>query len=225
MRAGAREAYVIEEPMAAAIGVGLPVVEPTGSMVVDIGGGTTEVAVISLAGIVASRSIRIAGDEIDEAIANYVRRTYNLFIGERTAEQVKIEIGSAFPLDEELTMEVKGRDLISGLPRSVVITSEEIRHAIAEPVNAIVEAVKQTLEVTPPELAADIMNYGIVLCGGGALLRGLDKLLQHETQMPVYVASDPTSAVVLGTGKVLEELESNPMLRKVLQTAQAPRKR
>jgi rod shape-determining protein MreB len=194
-------------------------------MVVDIGGGTTEVAVISLAGIVASRSIRIAGDEIDEAIANYVRRTYNLFIGERTAEQVKIEIGSAFPLDEELTMEVKGRDLISGLPRSVVITSEEIRHAIAEPVNAIVEAVKQTLEVTPPELAADIMNYGIVLCGGGALLRGLDKLLQHETQMPVYVASDPTSAVVLGTGKVLEELESNPMLRKVLQTAQAPRKR
>jgi rod shape-determining protein MreB len=194
-------------------------------MVVDIGGGTTEVAVISLAGIVASRSIRIAGDEIDEAIANYVRRTYNLFIGERTAEQVKIEIGSAFPLDEELRMEVKGRDLISGLPRSVVITSEEIRHAIAEPVNAIVEAVKQTLEVTPPELAADIMNYGIVLCGGGALLRGLDKLLQHETQMPVYVASDPTSAVVLGTGKVLEELESNPMLRKVLQTAQAPRKR
>jgi rod shape-determining protein MreB len=225
MRAGAREAYVIEEPMAAAIGVGLPVVEPTGSMVVDIGGGTTEVAVISLAGIVASRSIRIAGDEIDEAIANYVRRTYNLFIGERTAEQVKIEIGSAFPLEEELSMEVKGRDLISGLPRSVVITSEEIRHAIAEPVNAIVEAVKQTLEITPPELAADIMNYGIVLCGGGGLLRGLDKLLQHETQMPVYVASDPTSAVVLGTGKVLEELESNPMLRKVLQTAQAPRKR
>jgi rod shape-determining protein MreB len=216
---------VIEEPMAAAIGVGLPVVEPTGSMVVDIGGGTTEVAVISLAGIVASRSIRIAGDEIDEAIANYVRRTYNLFIGERTAEQVKIEIGSAFPLEEELSMEVKGRDLISGLPRSVVITSEEIRHAIAEPVNAIVEAVKQTLEITPPELAADIMNYGIVLCGGGGLLRGLDKLLQHETQMPVYVASDPTSAVVLGTGKVLEELESNPMLRKVLQTAQAPRKR
>jgi rod shape-determining protein MreB len=225
MRAGAREAYVIEEPMAAAIGVGLPVVEPTGSMVVDIGGGTTEVAVISLAGIVASRSIRIAGDEIDEAIANYVRRTYNLFIGERTAEQVKIEIGSAFPLEEEITMEVKGRDLISGLPRSVVITSEEIRHAIAEPVNAIVEAVKQTLEITPPELAADIMNYGIVLCGGGGLLRGLDKLLQHETQMPVYVASDPTSAVVLGTGKVLEELENNPMLRKVLQTAQSPRKR
>jgi rod shape-determining protein MreB len=225
MRAGAREAYVIEEPMAAAIGVGLPVVEPTGSMVVDIGGGTTEVAVISLAGIVASRSIRIAGDEIDEAIANYVRRTYNLFIGERTAEQVKIEIGSAFPLEEELTMEVKGRDLISGLPRSVVITSEEIRQAIAEPINAIVEAVKQTLEITPPELAADIMNYGIVLCGGGGLLRGLDKLLQHETQMPVYVASDPTSAVVLGTGKVLEELENNPMLRKVLQTAQSPRKR
>lgn len=225
MRAGAREAYVIEEPMAAAIGVGLPVVEPTGSMVVDIGGGTTEVAVISLAGIVASRSIRIAGDEIDEAIANYVRRTYNLFIGERTAEQVKIEIGSAFPLEEEITMEVKGRDLISGLPRSVVITSEEIRHAIAEPVNAIVEAVKQTLEITPPELAADIMNYGIVLCGGGGSLRGLDKLLQHETQMPVYVASDPTSAVVLGTGKVLEELENNPMLRKVLQTAQSPRKR
>ncbi|MFN7162130.1 MAG: rod shape-determining protein, partial [Fimbriimonadales bacterium] len=182
-------------------------------------------AVISLAGIVASRSIRIAGDEVDEAIASYIRRTYNLFIGERTAEQVKIEIGSAFPLEEEMELEVKGRDLISGLPRSVRVSSEEIRHAIAEPVNAIVEAVKQTLEITPPELAADIMNYGIVLCGGGGLLRGLDKLLQHETQMPVYVASDPTSAVVLGTGKVLEELENNPMLRKVLQTAQAPRKR
>jgi rod shape-determining protein MreB len=172
MRAGAREAYVIEEPMAAAIGIGLPVVEPTGSMVVDIGGGTTEVAVISLAGIVASRSIRIAGDEIDEAIANYIRRNYNLYIGERTAEQVKIEIGSAYPLEQELEMEVRGRDLISGLPRSVRIRSEEVRQAIAEPVNAIVEAVKQTLEITPPELAADIMNQGIALCGGGALLRG-----------------------------------------------------
>ncbi len=206
--------------MAAAIGVGLPVVEPTGSMVVDIGGGTTEVAVISLAGIVASRSVRIAGDEIDEAIANYVRRTYNLFIGERTAEQVKIEIGSAYPLEQELEMEVKGRDLISGLPRSITITSQEIRQAIAEPVNAIVEAVKQTLEITPPELAADIMNQGIMLCGGGALLRGLNQLLQKETGMPVVVASDPTSCVVLGTGKVLEELDSNPLLRKVLQTTQ-----
>lgn len=219
LRAGAREAYVIEEPMAAAIGVGLPVVEPTGSMVVDIGGGTTEVAVISLAGIVASRSIRVAGDEIDEAIVNYIRRSYNLYIGERTAEQVKIEIGSAYPLEQELTMEVRGRDLISGLPRSVQITSEEIRQAISEPVNAIVEAVKQTLEVTPPELAADIMNQGIVLCGGGGLLRGLSQLLHYETGMPVLVANDPTSCVVLGTGKVLEELDTNPMLRKVLQSA------
>jgi rod shape-determining protein MreB len=224
MRAGAREAYVIEEPMAAAIGIGLPVVEPTGSMVVDIGGGTTEVAVISLAGIVASRSIRIAGDEIDEAIANYIRRNYNLYIGERTAEQVKIEIGSAYPLEQELEMEVRGRDLISGLPRSVCIRSEEVRQAIAEPVNAIVEAVKQTLEITPPELAADIMNQGIALCGGGALLRGLDKLLQRETGMPVWVASDPTSCVVLGTGKVLEEIDTNPMLRKVLQTAQGKKR-
>lgn len=223
LKAGAREAYVIEEPMAAAIGAGLPVDEPTGSMVVDVGGGTTEVAVISLAGIVASRSIRVAGDEIDEAIAAYIRRAYNLFVGERTSEQVKIEIGSAFPLEQELEMEVRGRDLITGLPRSSTINSEEIRQAISEPVNAIVEAVKQTLESTPPELAADIMNRGIMLCGGGALLRGLDKLISRETGMPVVIANDPTSCVVIGTGKVLEELDINPMLRKVLLNSQRKR--
>jgi rod shape-determining protein MreB len=223
VKAGAREAYLIEEPMAAAIGAGLPVVEPIGSMVVDIGGGTTEVAVISLAGIVSSRSIRVAGDEIDEAIIAHIRRAYNLYIGERTAEQVKIEIGSAFVLEPELEMEVRGRDLISGLPRSTIITSDEIRQAIADPVNAIVEAVKQTLEVTPPELAADIMNQGIFLCGGGALLRGLDRLLQRETAMPVLIANDPTSCVVIGTGKVLDEVDVNPVLRKVLLSSQRKR--
>lgn len=220
IKAGASEAYLIEEPMAAAIGAGLPVIEPTGSMVVDIGGGTTEVAVISLAGIVASRSIRVAGDEIDDAIIAYVRRVYNLTIGERTAEQIKIEIGSAFPLEPELSLEVKGRDLVRGLPRSETLTSDEIRHAIAEPVNAIVEAVKQTLETTPPELAADVMNQGIFLCGGGALLRGLDQLLQQQTDMPVLIAPDPTSCVVIGTGKVLDEVDQNPVLRKVLLNAQ-----
>jgi rod shape-determining protein MreB len=202
--------------MAAAIGAGLPVGDATGSMIVDIGGGTTEVAVISLSGIVASRSIRIAGDEIDEAIAAYVRRTYNLYIGDRTAEEAKIQIGSAYPLEEETTMEVRGRDLITGLPRSAVISSEEIRHAIQEPVNAIVEAVKLTLEMTPPELAADIINRGITLAGGGALLRGLDCLIAKETGMPVHVAPDPLSCVVIGTGRVLEEIETNPSLRKVL---------
>lgn len=223
VKAGAREAYLIEEPMAAAIGAGLPVVEPIGSMVVDIGGGTTEVAVISLAGIVSSRSIRVAGDEIDEAIIAHIRRAYNLYIGERTAEQVKIEIGSAFALEPELEMEVRGRDLISGLPRSTKITSDEIRQAISDPVNSIVEAVKQTLEVTPPELAADIMNHGIYLCGGGALLRGLDQLLQKETAMPVVIANDPTSCVVIGTGKVLDEVDVNPVLRKVLLSSQRKR--
>lgn len=223
IKAGAREAYLIEEPMAAAIGAGLPVAEPTGSMIVDVGGGTTEVAVISLAGIVASRSIRVAGDEIDEAIVAYIRRAYNLYIGERTAEMVKIEIGSASPLEQELKMEVRGRDLITGLPRSTRITSEEIRQAISEPVHAIVEAVKQTLEVTPPELAADIMNRGIVLCGGGGLLRGLDQLIQQETGMPVIVAPDPTSCVVIGTGKVLEEVDANPVLRKVLLNSRKKR--
>lgn len=215
-RAGAQDAYLIEEPMAAAIGAGLPVSEPTGSMVVDIGGGTTEVAVISLGGIVTSRSIRVAGDEIDLAIAAYVRRVYNLLIGDRTAEDVKLTIASAYPLEEELTLEVRGRDLVSGLPRSAPLTSEEIREAIADPVNEIVEAVKVTLESTPPELAADVMERGIVLAGGGALLKGIDHLLARETDMPVHIAQDPLSCVVIGTGRALEESESNPALRKAL---------
>jgi rod shape-determining protein MreB len=202
-KAGAKEAYVIEEPMAAAIGAGLPVTEPTGSMIVDIGGGTTEVAVISLGGLVTSRSIR---------------RTYNLFIGDRTAEETKFEIGSAFPLNVERTMQIRGRDLVTGLPRSLVISSSEVREAIQDPVNAIVEAVKVTLETTPPELAADIMERGIVLAGGGALLEGLDKILARETSMPVHIATDPLSCVVVGTGRVLDEINSNPQLRKVLKS-------
>jgi rod shape-determining protein MreB len=206
--AGAREARVIEEPMAAAIGAGLPVSEAVGSMVVDIGGGTTEVAVISLGGIVTSRSIRIAGDEIDEAITAYIRRQYNLLIGERTAETIKIQIGSAYPLPNEVSMEIKGRDLVSGLPKSIEINSGEIREAIAEPVVAIVDTVKATLEQTPPELAADIMERGIVLAGGGALLRGLDRLLSAETGMPVFVADDPLTCVVLGTGHAMEEWDT-----------------
>lgn len=216
-KAGANKAYVIEEPMAAAIGAGLPIEEPIGSMIVDIGGGTTEVAVISLAGIVHSKSVRIAGDEIDEAIAAYVRRVYNLYIGERTAEQAKIEIGSAYALEEELEMEVKGRDLVTGLPRSAVITSEEVRAAIEEPVMAIVEAVKLTLEATPPELAADAMNHGIVLAGGGALLRGLDTLISKETGMPVLIAQDPLSCVVIGTARMLDALHENPNIRRMLE--------
>lgn len=216
IEAGARAAYTIEEPMAAAIGAGMPVAEPTGSMIVDIGGGTTEVAIISLSGIVTSRSIRIAGDEIDEAIIAYIRRAYNLFIGDRTAEDVKLKIGSAYPLQEELTLTVRGRDLISGLPRSTIITSEEIRDAIAEPVNQVVEAVKMALEATPPELAADIMDTGIVLAGGGALLRGLDLLIAAETQMPVHIAPDPLSCVALGAGAVLEQIELHPGLRNTL---------
>ncbi|MBX3118366.1 MAG: rod shape-determining protein [Fimbriimonadaceae bacterium] len=216
-RAGATRAYVIEEPMAAAIGAGLPVEEPIGSMIVDIGGGTTEVAVISLAGIVHSRSIRIAGDEIDEAISSYVRRAYNLFIGDRTSEQVKLEIGSAFPLEQEMQVTIKGRDLVTGLPKSAVITSEEVRMAIAEPLNQIVEAVKLTLEATPPELAADAMNTGIVLAGGGALLRGIERLINQETGMPVLIARDPLSCVALGTGMVVEALHENPQIRRMLE--------
>jgi rod shape-determining protein MreB len=216
IKAGAEEAYLIEEPMAAAIGAGLPVAEPTGSMVVDIGGGTSEVAVISLGGIVASRSIRVAGDEIDTAIVAYVRRAYNLLIGERTAEEAKIRIGSAHATDEERTMEVRGRDLVSGLPRSAILSSSELRDAIAEPLAAIVEAVKLTLERTPPELSSDIMDRGIVLAGGGALLRGLDALISQETLMPVYIADDPLSSVVIGTGRALEEADTNAALRKVL---------
>jgi rod shape-determining protein MreB and related proteins len=215
--AGASQAYVIEEPMAAAFGAGLPVDEPSGSMIVDIGGGTTEVAVISLGGIVHSRSIRVAGDELDEAIASYVRRAYNLYIGDRTAEQTKIEIGSAVPLEQELEMQVKGRDLVTGLPRSATISSEEVRMAIQEPLNSIVEAVKLTLEATPPELAADAMDHGIVLAGGGALLRGLDELIHRETLMPVHIANDPLSCVVIGTGIVVEAMHENPMIRKMLE--------
>ncbi len=213
LQAGARDAYLIEEPMAAAIGAGLPVSEPIGNMVVDIGGGTTEVAVIALGGIVASRSIRIAGDELDEAIIQYSRRAYNLLIGERSAEEIKIAIGSAYPGREENAVDVRGRDLVSGLPRTVRMTSSEIREAMAEPVQQIVEAVKQTLERTPPELAADIVDRGIILVGGGALLRGMDRLLAEETGMPVSLTDDPLAAVVMGTGRTLEELET---LKKVL---------
>ncbi len=215
-KAGARDAFLIEEPMAAAIGAGLPVSEPTGSMIVDIGGGTTEVAVISLSGIVTSRSIRIAGDEIDEAIISYIRRAYNLSIGDRTAEAVKLNIGSAYPLHEEMSMTVRGRHLISGLPRSTSVSSSEIREAISEPVNQIVEAVKVALESAPPELAADIMDVGIHLAGGGALLRGLDRLIASETGMPVHIADDPLSCVALGAGAVLDYAEQNPSLRNVL---------
>ncbi len=207
-QAGAREAYLIEEPMAAAIGAGLPISEPVGSMVVDIGGGTTEVAVIAMGGIVTSKSIRVGGDEMDEALIQYCRRAYNLLIGERTAEEIKIAIGSAYPMKEEQSIDVRGRDLVSGLPRTVRMTSSEAREALAEPVAQIVEAVKQTLERTPPELAADIVDRGIVLAGGGSLLRGIDRLLGEETGMPVMLTDDPMSAVVLGTGRVLEELET-----------------
>lgn len=216
-KAGATQAFVIEEPMAAAFGAGLPVDEPCGSMIVDIGGGTTEVAVISLGGIVHCKSIRIAGDEFDDAITAHVRRAYNLAIGVRTAEQAKIEIGSAYPLDPELEMTIKGRDQISGLPRSAILTSEEVREAIQEPLNAIVEAIKLTLEATPPELAADAMDNGIMLAGGGALLRGLDKLIAAETMMPVKIARDPLSCVVIGTGIVVEGLHENPLIRKMLE--------
>ena len=218
-RAGANEAYAIEEPMAAAIGAGLPVTEATGSMIVDIGGGTTEVAIISLAGVVNSRSIRVAGDEIDEAIANYVRRAYNLYIGDRSAERVKLEIGSAYPLEHEMTAEVRGRDMVSGLPRAALLSSADLRYAIQEQLNDIVESVKLTLETAPPELSADIIHTGIYLAGGGALLRGLDRLIQDETGIPVIVAQDPLSCVALGTGRVMEEIRANPQLRKVLVKA------
>lgn len=205
-QAGAREAYTIEEPFAAAIGADLPVWEPTGSMVVDIGGGTTEVAVISLGGIVTSRSIRIAGDEMDDAIIQYIKRTYNLAIGERTSEQMKLDIGSALPGDHAESMEIRGRDLVSGLPKTIAVTSLEVADALADTVNSIVEAVKVTLEKCPPELAADIMDRGIVLTGGGGLLRNLDKLLARETGMPVLVAENPLDCVAIGTGRALENI-------------------
>ena len=211
--AGSRRAYIIEEPMAAAIGAGLPIHEPTGNMVVDIGGGTTEVAVISLGGIVTSTSIRIGGDELDEAIIQHVKKEYSLLLGERTSEAIKLAIASVFPMPEELVAEIKGRDLVSGLPKTITITAEEIRRAIEEPVNAIIDAIKTTLDRTPPELSADIMDRGIVLTGGGALLRGLDKRLRHETGMPVRIADTPLQAVVLGSGKCLEEFE---VLQRVL---------
>jgi len=213
MHAGAREVYLVEEPKAAAIGVGLPIQEPAGNMIVDIGGGTTEVAVISLADIVFSKSVRIAGDEMDDAIIQYLKKTYNLMIGERMAEEIKIKIGSAYPLDEELTMEVKGRDLVAGLPKMITVSSEEIREALSEPIASILEAIRITLERIPPELSADLIERGIILAGGGSLLKGIDKLISEETGLPVHIAEDPITAVALGTGKGLENMQ---FLKKVV---------
>ncbi len=206
-QAGAKEAFLIEEPMAAAIGAGLPVEEPTGSMIVDVGGGTSEVAVISLGGIVTSKSIRVGGDEMDEAIINYIKKSYNLMIGERTAEELKIDIGSAFHMEEDEKKDIRGRDLLTGLPKVLTVSSWEIETALAEPVSAIMETIKNTLERTPPELAADIMEKGVIMSGGGALLRGLDKLVAEETGMPVYMAEDPLDCVVIGAGKALTAIE------------------
>ncbi len=206
--AGARHAYIIEEPMAAAIGAGLPVHEPTGNMVVDIGGGTTEVAVISLGGIVTSQSVRIGGDELDEAIIAYIKKEYSLALGERTAEEIKVKMGSAWPLEEEMSAEIRGRDLITGLPKTIVATTEEVRDAIEEPVSSIVDAVKVTLDKTPPELSADIMEQGIVLTGGGALLHGLPARLSAETGMPILVARNPLHSVAIGSGQCLEEFDA-----------------
>lgn len=216
IHAGAREVYLIEEPMAAAIGVGLPVQDPAGNMIVDIGGGTTEVALISLAGIVFSRSVRVGGDEMDEAIIQHMKRVYNLMIGERTAENIKISIGSAYPLSEETSIEVKGRDLVAGLPKTIKITSEEVREALQEPITTIIEAIRFTLERSPPELSADLVDRGIVLAGGGALLKGIDKLIAEQTGLTTHVADDPLSAVAEGTGMVLHELR---FLRKVASTS------
>ncbi|WP_418664328.1 rod shape-determining protein [Anaerotruncus massiliensis (ex Liu et al. 2021)] len=206
-KAGAKHVSIIEEPMAAAIGAGLPVAEATGSMVVDIGGGTSEVAVISLGGIVASRSVRVGGDELDNSIIQYIKRKYNLLIGERTAEDIKINIGSAFPLEEEATMDIKGRDLMDGLPKNIQITSEEIREALADPLSMVLDAIRTTLEKTPPELSADIIDHGITLTGGGALLRGLDQLIEKETGMPVHIAESPLDCVAMGTGRVLDDID------------------
>jgi len=212
LRAGATEVYLIEQAMAAAIGAGLPITDPTGNMIVDIGGGTTDVAVISLAGIVYSRSVRVAGNEMDDAIIQYIKRKYNLLIGERTAEQVKMEIGSAFPLDEEMTMEIKGRDLVEGVPKTLVVSDEEIREALSETVSTIVEAVRVALERTPPELSADIMDKGIIIAGGGSMLKNLDKRLREETGLPVTLAEDPLACVALGTGQMLTDFN---LLRKI----------
>src|SRR5207302_8656580 len=212
LRAGATEVYLIEQAMAAAIGAGLPITDPTGNMIVDIGGGTTDIAVISLAGIVYSKSVRVAGNEMDEAIIQSIKKKYNLLIGERTAEAVKLEIGSAFPLDEPMTMEIKGRDLIEGIPKTLTITDAEIREALAEPISIIVNAVRVALERTPPELSADIVDRGIVLTGGGSLLKNLDKLLREETGLPFGRAEDPLSSGVLGAGKLLSDFT---LLRKL----------
>jgi rod shape-determining protein MreB len=212
-QAGARRVYIIEEPMAAAIGAGLPIHEPTGNMVVDIGGGTTEVAVISLGGIVTSQSIRIGGDELDQAIITFGKKEYSLMLGERTAEEIKMALGSAFPAEDEPHAEIRGRDLVSGLPKTVVISAAEVRRAIEEPVNLVVDAVKNTLDKCPPELAGDVMDRGIALTGGGALLRGLESRIREETGMPVQVADNPLDSVVLGTGKCVEDFET---LRQVL---------
>jgi len=212
LRAGATEVYLIEQAMAAAIGAGLPITDPTGNMIVDIGGGTTDVAVISLAGIVYSRSVRVAGNEMDDAIIQYIKRKYNLLIGERTAEQVKMEIGSAFPLDDEMTMEIKGRDLVEGVPKTLVVSDEEIREALSETVATIVDAVRVALERTPPELSADIMDKGIIIAGGGSMLKNLDKRLREETGLPVTLAEDPLACVALGTGQMLTDFN---LLRKI----------
>jgi rod shape-determining protein MreB len=208
LSAGARQAYLIEEPMAAAIGAGLPVAEPTGNMIVDIGGGTTEVAVISLGGIVVSQSLRVGGDEMDEAIINHIKREYKLLIGQQTAEEIKLEVGSAYPMKEEVQAEVRGRDMLTGLPKTVILSSEEVRLALEEPVSQIIESIKATLDKTPPELAADIMDRGIVLAGGGSLLHGLDERLRHETHMPVHLAESPLTCVAVGSGRSLEEFEA-----------------
>src|SRR5579884_2853841 len=210
--AGAREVYLIEQPIAAAIGAGLPIAEPSGNMVVDIGGGTTDIAVISLAGIVYSESVKVAGDRMDEAIVNYIKRKYNLLIGDHMAEQIKFEIGSAYPLEEKKTYMIKGRDLISGIPKTLVIDDGEIREALAEPISAIVNAIKVALENTPPELAGDIIDRGIVLTGGGSLLKGMDTRFREETNLPIITVDDPLTSVVLGVGKILDELD---LLRKV----------
>jgi len=206
-KAGANNVLIIEEPMAAAIGAGLPTNKPSGSMIVDIGGGTSEVAVIALGGIVASRSVRCAGDEFDNSIINYIKKKYNLLIGERSAENIKLQIGSAFPSEKEETMEIKGRNLVNGLPENIVITSAEIRDALVEPLSRVIDGIKSTLEETPPELSSDIIDHGITLSGGGALLRGLDKLINRETGMPVFIAEYPLDCVAEGTGKILEHID------------------
>ena len=215
MSAGAKSVFMVAEPMAAAIGVGLPVETPTGNMVIDIGGGTTEIAVIALAGIVSNTSIRVGGDEFDAAIVTFVRKNYNLLIGEPTAEAIKIQIGSAFEMGEEREMDVKGRDLVSGIPKTVHVHSQEIRECIQEPIQAVIEAVRRALEITPPELASDIVDRGIVMTGGGALIRGMDRLLQHETNLPIHVDEEPLSCVVRGVGRILDDLQK---YRTVLST-------